>query len=278
MNNQQMQTSQPQQAFWQLDKAKAAKVGQSNYITGDTSDVYKIISAAWKVNNRMNPAVYNLTIHIMNADKATAMIEIPYADESGRTWSGENIINAMMLCANVPSLSQAQGSYQEYDYDQQKDVTVNGMVAPELAGKKVGMFLTDRYYFHKTKHEVKRGAPELFNVFDADTRQLPHEKANNQPANPDAFNIVTEAMIKYSAKSKEKAENEVGISNQPQTQFNNQPNSQSAPQNNSVTYQRGAPAQQQNYQNSAPATNPVTNGGGPVDDDIPFNKHFDGQF
>ena len=71
---------QSQQAFWQLDKSKAAKVGQSNYITGDTSDVYKIISAAWKTNNRMNPAVHNLTVHIMNADKSTAMIEIPYAD------------------------------------------------------------------------------------------------------------------------------------------------------------------------------------------------------
>lgn len=272
---------QSQQAFWQLDKSKAAKVGQSNYITGDTSDVYKIISAAWKTNTRMSPAVHNLTVHIMNADKSTAMIEIPYADESGRSWSGENTINAMMLCANVPSLSQVQGSHQEYDFDQQKDVTVSGMVAPELAGKKVGMFLTDRYYFHKTKFEVKRGAPELFNVFDADTRQLPHEKANNQPANPEAFNTVTEAMIKYSAKSKEKAENDAAMNGQPQNGFNNQMNGGNPMQSNSVSYQRGVATQsQQGYQNqnNAPANNPAMNGGGPVDEDIPFNTHFDGQF
>lgn len=273
---------QSQQAFWQLDKSKAAKVGQSNYITGDTSDVYKIISAAWKTNNRMNPAVHNLTVHIMNADKSTAMIEIPYADESGRSWSGENIINAMMLCTNTPSLSQVQGQYQEYNHDQQKDVTVSGMVAPELAGKKVGLFLTDRYYFHKTKYEVKRGAPEAFNVFDADTRQLPHEKANNHPANPEAFNIVTEAMIKYSAKSKEKAESDAAMNGQPPQQFNNHMSNQGAPQNNGVTYQRGAPAQQgnQGYQqsNNAPANNSTPSGSGPVDDDIPFAPHFDGQF
>lgn len=263
---------QSQQAFWQLDKSKAAKVGQSNYITGDTSDVYKIISAAWKTNTRMSPAVHNLTVHIMNADKSTAMIEIPYADESGRSWSGENIINAMMLCANVPSLSQVQGSHQEYDFDQQKDVTVSGMVAPELAGKKVGMFLTDRYYFHKTKHEVKRGAPEAFNVFDADTRQLPHEKANNQPANPEAFNTVTEAMIKYSAKSKEKAENDAAMNGQPQSGFNNQMTNQGAPQNNGVTYQRGTPPQQGGQQsNNAPANNQAMNNAPIVDDmDIPF--------
>lgn len=261
---------QSQQAFWQLDKSKAAKVGQSNYITGDTSDVYKILSAAWKTNTRMSPAVHNLTIHIMNADKSTAMIEIPYADESGKSWSGENIINAMMLCSNTPSLSQVQGQYQEYNHDQQKDVTVNGIVAPELAGKKVGMFLTDRYYFHKTKFEVKRGAPELFNVFDAESRQLPHEKANNQPANPEAFNVVTESMIKYSAKSKEKAENEAVISGQPQAGFNNQMNNQGAPQNNSVSYSRSAPANNQN-------NNLTSNGGGPVDDDIPFAPFYAGE-
>lgn len=267
--------SQQSQAFWQLDKAKAAKVGQSSYITGDTSDVYKIISAAWKTNNRMSPAVHNLTLHIMNADKSTAMIEIPYADESGKSWSGENIINAMMLCSNTPSLSQVQGQHQEYNYDQQKDVTVSGMIAPELAGKKVGMFLTDRYYFHKTKYEVKRGAPEAFNVFDADTRQLPHEKANNQPANLDNFNVVTEAMIKYSAKSKEKAESEAAMNGQPpQQQFNNQMSNQKSQQGDSFSYTRGAPVQQ----NNAPANNSAPNGGGPVDDDIPFNVHYDGQF
>lgn len=274
--------SQQSQAFWQLDKSKAAKVGQSNYITGDTSDVYKILSAAWKTNTRMSPAVHNLTVHIMNADKSTAMIEIPYADESGRSWSGENIINAMMLCSNTPLLSQVQGQYQEYNHDQQKDVTVSGMVAPELAGKKVGIFLTDRYYFHKTKYEVKRGAPEAFNVFDADTRQLPHEKANNQPANPDNFNVVTEAMIKYSAKSKEKAESDAAMNGQPPQHFNNQMSNQNAQQNNSVSYQRGAPAQQNNqgHQNNAPANiqQQSTMPPGPTDDDIPFAPYFDGQF
>ena len=273
---------QSQQAFWQLDKSKAAKVGQSNYITGDTSDVYKIVSAAWKTNNRMSPAVHNLTVHIMNADKSTAMIEIPYADESGRSWSGENIINAMMLCSNTPSLSQVQGQYQEYNHDQQKDVTVSGMVAPELAGKKVGMFLNDRYYFHKTKYEVKRGAPEAFNVFDADTRQLPHEKSNSTPANQESFAAVMEAMVKSSIKSLEDANKKAGISSAPQNQFNNQMSNQGAPQNNGVTYQRGAPAQQgnQGYPNNGqmPANNSAQNGGGPVDDDIPFAPHFDGQF
>lgn len=266
---------QSQQAFWQLDKSKAAKVGQSNYITGDTSDVYKILSAAWTTNTRTNPAVYSLTLNIMNADKLTAIIDVPYGDESGRSWSGENIINAMMLCSNTPSLSQVQGQYQEYSHDQQKDVTVSGMVAPELAGKKVGMFLTDRYYFHKTKLEVKRGAPELFNVFDPDSRQLPHEKANNQPANPDSFNIVTESMIKHSSKSKEKAESDAAMNGQPQGGFNNQMTSQ-PPQNNSVTYQRSAPVQQSN-QNNVQNNNPAQNGGGPIDDDIPFAPFYDGQ-
>lgn len=258
--------SQQNQAFWQLDKVKAAKVGQSSYINGNTSEVYKILSAAWKANQKQNgPATYFMSLHIMNSDKSTAHIDVYYGNEAGERWSGENTINAIMLCANVPALSQSQGSYMEYNYDQSKDVTVSGLVAPELTGKKVGMFLADNYYYSEAKGEVKRGGLNLFNVFDADSKQLPIEKANNSPANAEAFNAVIAAMIKSSDKSQEKANNDAGISNQPQTGFNNQMNSNPM-QSNSVTYQRGPAATQNN-------TGPISsNNYPPLDDgsDIPF--------
>lgn len=66
---------------------------------------------------------------------------------------------------------------------------------------------------------------------------------------------------------------------------NNQPaqgyqNNQQGFQNNMTN--QGQPPQQNKQGNSAPnnapANNPAMNGGGPVEDDIPFNVHFDGQF
>lgn len=260
MNQQQQQ--QPQQAFWQLDKAKAAKVGQSAYINGNTAEIYQIISAAWKSrsNNETRIDSYFMSLHIMNIDKSTAHVDVYYGNSAGDTWSGENIINAVMLCANVPSLSQAQGQYLEYNFDEKKDVQVGGLVAPELAGKKVGLFLADNHYFNANQGEVKRGGLNLFNVFDAQTRQLPHEKSNSTPANQESFAAVMEAMVKSSQKSLEDANKKAGISSAPQNQFNNQMSGQGGQQNNGVSYQRGAPAQQNNTQMPK----------GPEDDDLPF--------
>ena len=59
---------------------------------------------------------------------------------------------------------------------------------------------------------------------------------------------------------------------------NNQGNQNNNQQNGGYSNQ-----QQDNYnrqpaqQPSQPPQNPAMNGGGPVDDDIPFNRHFDGQ-
>ena len=269
MNNQQ-NNIQPQQnqSFWQLDKSKAAKVGQSSYINGNTSEIYQIASAAWKsrVNDQTRVENYYLALHIMNADKSMAHVDIYYGNSDGEKWSGENMINAIMLCGNVPNLSQSQGQFMEYDFDQKKDVLRNGLVSPELIGTKVGLFLADNHYYNQNQGAVKRGGLNVFNVFDAQTRQLPNEKASNTPASSDTFDAVTDAMLKSSQKSLDDANAKAGISPSAPTQFNNQMSSQGGQQNGGVTYQRGAPAQQNN-QNNAPSNNHP-----PLDDgsDIPF--------
>ncbi|WP_201544170.1 hypothetical protein [Psychrobacter sp. H7-1] len=264
---------------WALDKSKAAKVGQSAYISGNTAEIYQIQSAAWKANAKQDGSeTYYLSLHIINSERSSAHIDIYYGNSAGEHWSGENLIHAMMLCANVPAISQAQGQYQEYDFDVKKDVTRTGFIAPELAGKKVGMFLAENYYFNSNQGEVKKGGLNLFNVFDAKTRQLPIEKANNQPANPDEFNRVLEATIKSSEKSLEKANSQAGTSNSMNNQFV-QNTQQPLPQQGPVTYKRQVapqqaqqPTQQQGFNNQMTAAATP----GPSDDDIPFAPFFGG--
>lgn len=264
---------------WALDKSKAAKVGQLSYISGNTAEIYQIQSAAWKTNAKQDGSeTYYLSLHIINSERSSAHIDIYYGNSAGEHWSGENLIHAMMLCANVPAISQAQGQYQEYDFDVRKDVTRTGFVAPELSGKKVGMFLAENYYFNSNQGEVKKGGLNLFNVFDAKTRQLPIEKANNQPANPDEFTRVLEATIKSSEKSLEKANSQAGIATTHNQFTQNAP--QPVTQQNPATYKRQAapqqiqqqPVQQQSFNNQMTAAATP----GPSDDDIPFAPAFGG--
>lgn len=248
---------------WVLDKSKASRAGQSSYITGNTQDVFKILSAAWKTNSREDGVdTYYLSLHIMNRDRSTAHVDIYYGNNKGERWSGDNLIHAIMLCANTQVLSQVQGQYQQYDFDQSKDVVVTGLVAPELTNKNIGMFLADNHYYNQKTDEVKRGGLNLFNVYDADTKQLPFEKSSGAQANPQEFEKVIEAMHKSSAKSLDEANKKAGLSQQPKTQFNNQM-SQSV--HGGTTYQRSPGANA-----SAPTGNTVYSNDTPVDDDIPF--------
>lgn len=66
--------------------------------------------------------------------------------------------------------------------------------------------------------------------------------------------------------------NQQGNYNQPAQDYNNQSQNQQQGFNNQMNNQgNSAPS-------NVPANNPAANGGGPVDDDIPFAPHFDGQF
>lgn len=76
--------------------------------------------------------------------------------------------------------------------------------------------------------------------------------------------------------------NQQGNYNQPAQGYqNNQPQNQQQGFQNNMTNQGQPPQQNQqgnSAPNNAPANSPATNGGGPVEDDIPFNRHYDGQF
>ena len=66
--------------------------------------------------------------------------------------------------------------------------------------------------------------------------------------------------------------------NQSQNQqqgFNNQMSNQGQPPQKN---QQGGNQQNNSAPKNIPANNSATNGGGPVDEDIPFNMHYDGQF
>ena len=130
-------------AFWNLDKAKANKAGQSERIEGNSQITLKIISAAWVVRDAKNGSGqnYSLDLHVMNENKNKAHINIVYGNSLGERWSGENLINAIMTACNVPSLSQVQGNHEVYNFETKQDEIIQTLIAPELANKYFGAFL-----------------------------------------------------------------------------------------------------------------------------------------
>lgn len=249
------------QPYITLDRQKANKAGQSDYIVGNTNPVLTIHSACWKALDRKDGGQnFALSLFVSNDNKNTTHLNIFYANSLGEVWSGENLIHAIMLCCNVPSLSQATGRHWERDFQSQTDVEVQATIAPELTGKKLGVFLTEGWYNDKNTGEPKKGSVELFNVYDAQTGQLAWQKNQNLPANAEDTQKVFDAMLVASEKSKNKAYSKAGV----------MPNTT---QNSYTTPPHDYP-QGQMQQNYAPQPT-VYNGNfepvaGMVDDNIPF--------
>ena len=198
-------------AFWNLDKAKANKAGQSERIEGNSQITLKIISAAWVVRDAKNGSGqnYSLDLHVMNENKNKAHINIVYGNSLGERWSGENLINAIMTACNVPSLSQVQGNHEVYNFETKQDEIIQTLIAPELANKYFGAFLTENWYV-KDGQPTKYGV-NLFNVYDFQTNQLARQKNAGQPADLTALSAAYEDMLKASEKAKKKAYEKAGI-------------------------------------------------------------------
>lgn len=197
-------------AFWNLDKAKANKAGQSDFIQGNSQLTLKIISAGWIAKpNNTGGQNYALDLYVMNESKSTAHLTLWYGNSTGERWGGENIINALMTVCNVPSLSQVQGNHWQYNFDERKDLQVPMMIAPELANKAFGAFLTENWYVKDG--QPKQAGTNLFNVYDYQTNQLAWQKNAGQPSDQTALTKVYEAMLKASEKAKNKAYEQAGI-------------------------------------------------------------------
>lgn len=197
-------------AFWNLDKAKANKAGQSDFIQGNSQLTLKIISAGWIVKpNNTGGQNYALDLYVMNESKSTAHLTLWYGNSAGERWGGENIVNALMTVCNVPSLSQVQGNHWQYNFDERKDLQVPMMIAPELANKAFGAFLSENWYVKDG--QPKQAGTNLFNVYDYQTNQLAWQKNAGQPSDQTALTKVYEAMLKASEKAKNKAYEQAGI-------------------------------------------------------------------
>lgn len=94
-------------------------------------------------------------------DKGTESVKLMFASDSGqecgplaiythngdgKELAGYKLLNAIMTCAKIKTLSFAKAPVELYDFDSQSMVTKQLPCSPELSGKKIGLVLQQEEY------------------------------------------------------------------------------------------------------------------------------------
>ena len=242
------------------------------FFDGNTEQLVKIGRAQYITSSRTGSV--GLEFDVFNAEGQKGYFTLWFMRQDGSFIDfSYGKLQSIMAITGVTTLTPTPATISKYDYDAGKDVPTQMTVANELMNKYfTGLFINE---FEVYQGE-KKTKTQLFAAFNQKRQTLQEQKDQSAPQQ---IEIQKERMIEYSSKSEVTADNALRTNGGQQGGFNSQQTGHSP--NAGATYHRGPAPTQQN--NSAPNHGPSSNQPssmppGPVDDDIPFFKHFDGQF
>lgn len=93
-----------------------------------------------------NSGTTGFEIEFETDNKESATFSIWTEKSDGTGLSGTHKINALLACVGVRGLTPTNGQLEKYDFDLKERVTKNCIVAPEIAGKRVGLLLQRENY------------------------------------------------------------------------------------------------------------------------------------
>lgn len=93
-----------------------------------------------------NSGTTGFEIEFETDNKESASFSIWTEKSDGTGLSGVHKINALLACAGVRGLTPTNGQLEKYDFDLKERVTKNCIVAPEIAGKRIGLLLQRENY------------------------------------------------------------------------------------------------------------------------------------
>jgi len=91
---------------------------------------------------------------------------------------GNNLIHSLMFILKLRSLVPRLGTYPKWDYEQKKEIQVQGTVFPDLVGKPIGVILQPEEYENRDG-DIKL-AMKIRGFFDPVTRMTATEMLNNE--------------------------------------------------------------------------------------------------
>lgn len=121
-----------------LDQDAARKAGQPGRI--QTTGRYKgTITDAWYEESEKGSQAFKCKFK--SDDGQSAELAVWTHNKDGKPLSGFNLVQALMACCSLRALESKRGTVELYDRREKKDVAQVREVYPEIAGKKVGLFL-----------------------------------------------------------------------------------------------------------------------------------------
>lgn len=93
-----------------------------------------------------NSGTTGFEIEFETDNKESASFSIWTEKSDGTSLGGVHKINAMLACAGVRGLTPTNAQLEKYDFDLKERVMKNCVVAPEMAGKRVGLLLQRENY------------------------------------------------------------------------------------------------------------------------------------
>lgn len=239
-----------------FNKEEALKAGGTGgaFIEGNTEQLVKITRAEFVQSKKSGTT--GIEFDVVNADNQKAYFTIWYQKADGTLIEGfhRQLLNLMAI-TGVQNLTPTQATLPKYDHDARKELPTPMYVAQELIGKHfVGLFIAE----YQVYNGEKKQKIQLFRQYNQ-KRQTYQEQLDGQ--SPKDIDSSKEYMIKRSMELEAKADQQLGY----------QPD-----QNNNTSYSRQPDVQPPAFNNQMSGVQPQGNGGGAVDDDIPFMPHFAG--
>ena len=257
----------------QLNETAALKAntGGGAFFDGNSEQLVKIGRAEFVVSP--NTGTTGMAFDVFNKDGQKGYFTLWFLKTNGEYVDGfYNQLQSIMAVTGVNTLTPTQANIDKWDTNAGRNVPTQMTVANELMGKYfTGLFINEFEIYNGEK----KTKTQLFAAFNQKRQSLQEQK---DQAAPQQIETQKERMMTYSSNSENKVDEQLKNSGG-NGGYNNQTTGQ--PPHGGASYQRtSAPAQNNSYQNNnAPNNQPHSSTPpGPVDDDIPFAPHFDGQF
>jgi len=243
----------------QLNEAAAIKATTSggSFFDGNTEQLVKIVRAEYVKSEAKGTT--GIEFDVFNADDQKGYFTLWFMRADGSYVDGFfNKLQSIMAATGATTLTPTQATVNKWDFDAGKALPAQMTVAHELMNKYFTGLFVNEFEVYNSEKKIKT---QLYAAFNQKRQTLQEQKDQSAPQ---AIDAQMERLLGYSKKSESETDAKLANSGG-NGGYNNQRTSQPA-QQGGTSYQRGAPAQQNN-QGNAP-----TNNHPPLDDDsdIPF--------
>lgn len=200
-----------------------------------------------------NSGTTGFEVEFETDSKESASFSIWTEKSDGTSLSGVHKINALLACAGVRGLTPTNGQLEKYDFDLKERVTKNCIIAPEIAGKRIGLLLQRENY--QNNNGDWKFQMNFFSCFQAQSELMAKEVLERKTT-PEALPKSLASLMSNPVTTRKPKNNNGGYQQNNSGGFNG--NNQGFNQNNG--YNQGGfdgcdnvpPVLDQGYDNSLP--------------------------